>query len=387
MVGLGYSAQIQSYGRLLRDGYITFNNAAIIPDGYLNFGVETPSDIGAGGYGLRDNAGVVQYKNDGGAWQSFPTGGAAPDDATYILQTPNAALTSAQAMSALGSGLVFSTTATGVQSTVASVATGQVLVSNGTGVAPVYSAKPSLSSIVFAGGQVLDGTTANRTDLRNGASGQKLRVFGSYTDAANNSYAYLEDAGGTVARLNTAKAGSGTASDLYLGAGDFSRWIIAAASPHFVPNSNNTADLGSSGSQVRSGYFGTSVVIGGVTITNPTTTTAAFSGAIEAGTGSYVYAKSFVYFGAAGTTSRLASVADGSAQLRTNGGTDTAIFNTKTFRASAGAFSTVPSAPVEGMICAITDSSTATWGATITGGGANHVLGYYNGTNWTVVGI
>lgn len=34
----------------------------------------------------------------------------------------------------------------------------------------------------------------------------------------------------------------------------------------------------------------------------------------------------------------------------------------------------------------ITDSTTATWGATVTGGGANHVKIRCNGTNWTVVG-
>jgi hypothetical protein len=32
----------------------------------------------------------------------------------------------------------------------------------------------------------------------------------------------------------------------------------------------------------------------------------------------------------------------------------------------------------------VTDSSTNTWGATISGGGSNHVLAYYNGSNWTV---
>lgn len=37
-------------------------------------------------------------------------------------------------------------------------------------------------------------------------------------------------------------------------------------------------------------------------------------------------------------------------------------------------------------IAAITDSTTITWGATITGGGANPVIGMCDGTNWTVVG-
>jgi hypothetical protein len=45
-----------------------------------------------------------------------------------------------------------------------------------------------------------------------------------------------------------------------------------------------------------------------------------------------------------------------------------------------------PATPVEGMVCAFSDSNTATWGATIAGSSTNHVLGYYNGTNWTVIG-
>lgn len=41
---------------------------------------------------------------------------------------------------------------------------------------------------------------------------------------------------------------------------------------------------------------------------------------------------------------------------------------------------------IEGAIAGVSDSSTATWGATITNGGSNHVLAYCNGTNWTVAG-
>lgn len=53
-------------------------------------------------------------------------------------------------------------------------------------------------------------------------------------------------------------------------------------------------------------------------------------------------------------------------------------------RQSTFTFATLPSPPVEGMRVPVTDSSTAVWRATIAGGGANHVLAYYNGTNWTV---
>lgn len=39
-----------------------------------------------------------------------------------------------------------------------------------------------------------------------------------------------------------------------------------------------------------------------------------------------------------------------------------------------------------GAVAVVSDSTTTTWGATITGGGSNNVLAFYNGTNWTVAG-
>lgn len=43
-------------------------------------------------------------------------------------------------------------------------------------------------------------------------------------------------------------------------------------------------------------------------------------------------------------------------------------------------------AGVAGMLMTITDSITVVWGAPILGGGAFRVLGYFDGTNWTVAG-
>ncbi len=53
------------------------------------------------------------------------------------------------------------------------------------------------------------------------------------------------------------------------------------------------------------------------------------------------------------------------------------------------AFSALPaaSATYKGVLACVTDSTTAVWGATITGVGGNVVLAYCNGTNWTVMGI
>lgn len=52
----------------------------------------------------------------------------------------------------------------------------------------------------------------------------------------------------------------------------------------------------------------------------------------------------------------------------------------------ATAFNALPAcaSAYEGTIWAVNNSTTATWGATITGGGTNHVLAYCDGTNWTV---
>jgi hypothetical protein len=51
-----------------------------------------------------------------------------------------------------------------------------------------------------------------------------------------------------------------------------------------------------------------------------------------------------------------------------------------------GAFATLPTCTsgIEGTLSHVTDSTTNTWGATITGGSTNHVLAYCDGSAWTV---
>ncbi len=60
-----------------------------------------------------------------------------------------------------------------------------------------------------------------------------------------------------------------------------------------------------------------------------------------------------------------------------------------TLRSAPRTFASLPTcaAGTEGGFAAVTDSSTITWGATITGGGGNHVLAYCDGTNWTVAAL
>lgn len=49
-------------------------------------------------------------------------------------------------------------------------------------------------------------------------------------------------------------------------------------------------------------------------------------------------------------------------------------------------FANLPASPALGCIAIVSDSNTATWGATIAGGGANQVLAWFNLGEWTVLG-
>ena len=61
-------------------------------------------------------------------------------------------------------------------------------------------------------------------------------------------------------------------------------------------------------------------------------------------------------------------------------------FHGKLIRLASGTFAALPAAGTFGRVAMVSDSTTAVWGATITGGGANKVMALDNGTNWTVCG-
>lgn len=47
----------------------------------------------------------------------------------------------------------------------------------------------------------------------------------------------------------------------------------------------------------------------------------------------------------------------------------------------------LPAAPAIGSVAYVTDGANAlAWGNTVTGGGANNYLVWWNGSNWTVIG-
>lgn len=63
-----------------------------------------------------------------------------------------------------------------------------------------------------------------------------------------------------------------------------------------------------------------------------------------------------------------------------------AVICAKSFYVCDYTYANLPGTPLVGMIACVTDSSVSTWGSTVAAGGANKVLAFYNGTNWTVLG-
>ncbi len=134
-----------------------------------------------------------------GALVVAATSGAAPSNATYITQTPDSTLSAEQALSTLSTGLLQATTTTGVVSSVADVATGQVLTS---GTPPSYSANPTITSVR---GPVGSATTtvfqlnAAGTGLYSGTSGVDFAVGGTRQGGVNSS--------GTLSIVNVVPTG------------------------------------------------------------------------------------------------------------------------------------------------------------------------------------
>lgn len=132
------------------------------------------------------------------------------------------------------------------------VATGQVMVSAGTGTAPAWSANPILTSLTATATLVVGTNTATTglVQLPNGNGANSGLVF---RNAANNANIY----GLWLDGSNNLAIGGGPS----LGA---ATWFIDT-SGHLRSNSGNNFDLASSGTPVRTGYFGTALVVG----TNP----------------------------------------------------------------------------------------------------------------------
>lgn len=104
------NTQIQIAINRLTTGITPFTQLTFVASSYANWG----GTLGTSGYGIRDNAGVIEAKSSGGAWTPILGGAGAPVDATFWVRTADGTLNNETVMGVLGTGLVINTTTTGV---------------------------------------------------------------------------------------------------------------------------------------------------------------------------------------------------------------------------------------------------------------------------------
>lgn len=113
-----FSTQIQIAINQLTTGVTPFTQLALSVSRYINWGTTQ----GLNGYGLRDNAGVIEVKNLAGTWTPVISGASgAPATASYWTRVTEVGLSNETALGALGTGLIINATGTGVPTIYAGV--------------------------------------------------------------------------------------------------------------------------------------------------------------------------------------------------------------------------------------------------------------------------
>lgn len=121
---------------------------------------------------------------------------------------------------------------------------------------------------------------ANILAQRNGVNAQTLRIYNTFTDAANNEYGALAWGASTLF-IGTFKNGTGSTRDIRFTTGGTDRWQIQASSGSLLAPTDNTVDIGASGAtRPRSIYWGTQALGPNGTAVNPSYS---FAGATNAG--------------------------------------------------------------------------------------------------------
>lgn len=196
---------------------------------------------------------------------------------------------------------------------------------------------------------------ANTLALRNGTNAQTFRAYNTYTDSSNGEWLSVDwSTSANVASILTKKNGTGTQRALNLGASGAANWQIST-SGHFLAAADNTYDIGASSSGRPHAIYAADSVTSGNTI--------------RADGG---YNSQGGVFWTIQTTGAW-KVSSGGAQA------GAVLYDPKTI-------ANLPT-PANGMVAAVTDALAPVAGATVASGGAAKALVWYNGANWTVIGV
>ena len=310
------NTQIQIAINQLTTGVTPFTQLALTAGSYISWG----ATLGVNGYGIRSNAGVIEFKNSGGSWTPLGSGGGAPVDAGYWVRTANSDLTNETIMGALGTGLVINTTTTGVPTIYAGATCTNQFVRALSAIGAATCATVSLTADVTGTLPVGNGGTG----LTSGTSGGVLYFNASNTLASSAALTANQIVlGGGAGAAPTVLVPGTTTTLLHgnaAGAPSFSSVLLTADVSGILPGAN-----GGTGN----GFFavsGPATSLKTFTFPNASATVLTDASAItpaQGGTGISSYAVGDLLYASATTVlSKLADVATGNALI--SGGVTTA---------------------------------------------------------------
>lgn len=196
------------------------------------------------------------------------------------------------------------------------------------------------SALILQGQTTLGSDAADTLAQRNGTNAQTFRVYNTYTDASNYERGVFDwSTTANTLTIGTTQAGTGASRNIqFIRAGSnallLSGGTAQLGSLNLNWSSDNANDIGASGAnRPRTGYFGTSLIVGTTTTIGGSTVTTGGSTAIPAGGSNALgfratsTANFGVFFGSGAPT---LSAAKGSLYLRSDGTTtnDRAYVNT-----------------------------------------------------------
>lgn len=212
--------------------------------------------------------------------------GFAPADATYITKTTNATLTAEQALGSLSSGMLHSTTTTGIVDSLADVAIGRFIISQGTSSTPAYAATTDI--FILKDASAWDGSvglgTATPNLAANASANRTLTIFNA-TRATVEIANSINTDGGTIGNLIASDSNQSTtdkriAEIRFLQSGTTSNnrgseiQITTRADNASAINANTSIDIGPTGNLGLNAAF---TATASVTIANPNSSTNALT--------------------------------------------------------------------------------------------------------------
>lgn len=215
---------------------------------------------------------------------------------------------------------------------------------------------------------------------RNSTNAQTFRIYNTYTDASNYERGFLKW-NTNVLKIGTEKAGTGTARAL-----------------EFQTDGTTRLTIQTNGTVTSSGTIsanGTVLLYDGIVIGNSlgylqfTSRSVVRSPADGQFTISNAAENDFGRLNFGGTTSSFPALKRSSTTLQVRLADDSDYAPTAVAHEEVAKGYTVAGLPTPtvGMIARVTDANAPAVGSTVTGGAAAAALVWYNGSNWTVIGV